>query len=216
MSKKTAGSEGFDLGAFLEQNRRNVTIGAAVVVVAGAGAWFWRSSSELKDTRAAQALAQAERSFLSGNLSLAETELQRVVQRYASTPSGVRAKMMLAQAMYGQGRHEQGVALLTEVVGTGAAAPYRAAIHALIAAGYEDLGRFDQAAAAYAAASSAAVSRMERDAYKADQARVFMGTGKSAEALAIWKELSSDESSPMSSEARLRVGELESKAVTRS
>ncbi len=216
MSKSSAGTEGFDLGAFLEQNRRNLAIGAAAVVVAGAGAWLWSSSANLKDTRAAQALSQAERSFFSGNLPLAETELQRVVQRYASTPSGVRAKMMLAQAMYGQGRHDQGVALLQEIVGSGAAKPYRAAIQALIAAGYEDLGRLDAAAAAYATASTDATTRMESDAYKADQARVLMGAGKADAALVIWQELAADESSSMASEARLRVGELATKPASRS
>jgi predicted negative regulator of RcsB-dependent stress response len=216
MSTKTAERDAFDLSAFLEANRRSLIIGATAVVVAGGGLWFWRSSADLKATRAEQALVSAERSFYSGNAALAESELLRVVNRYGGTQAGVRAQMLLAQSLYQQGRHEQGVSGLREVVGAGTAKPYRAAIHALIAAGLEDLGKFDEAALAYADASKAAVNSLERDSFKADQARVLQGSGKADQALAIWQELASDDNSPLAGEAKLRVGELGTKAASRS
>jgi predicted negative regulator of RcsB-dependent stress response len=212
----TKSSDEFDLATFLEQNRRALVAGAVVLAAAGGGAWFWTSSQALKETRGLQALAQAERAFFSGNLPLAETELQRVVTRYSGTAPGVRAKMLLAQSLYGQGRHQQGVETLREVVGTGPAKPYRSAIHGLIAVGLEDLGQLDAAAAAYGDASAAAMTSMERDALKADQARVLMGSGKRAEALVIWKALAADDNSPTAAEARLRVGELEATAASKS
>lgn len=215
MSNKSSDRE-FDLSVFLEQNRKQLIIGAATVVVVGGGLWFWRSSADLKATRAEQALVSAERSFYSGNDALAESELQRVVSRYSGTPAGVRAQMLVAQTMYRQGRHDAGVEALQGVVNSGAAKPYKSAIHALIAAGLEDLGKYDEAAAAYAAASSSAVTGMERDSFKGDQARVLQSSGKAAEALTLWKELAADENSPIAGEAKLRVGELSTKAASRS
>jgi predicted negative regulator of RcsB-dependent stress response len=212
----TKSSDEFNLATFLEQNRRTLVAGAIVLVAAGGGAWFWKSSQDLKETRALQALSQAERSYFSGNLQLAETELQRVVTRYGGTASGVRAKMLLAQAQYGQGSHQAGVETLRSVVATGPAKPYRSAIHALIAVGLEDLGQLDAAASAYADAAAAAVTTAGRDALKADQARVLMGSGKRAEALVIWKSLAADDNSPTAAEARLRVGELEATAASKS
>jgi predicted negative regulator of RcsB-dependent stress response len=213
MSKSS--SESFDLAAFLQQNGRTVAIGAVVVAAAGGGLWFWRSSAELKETRAAQALGQGEQALFSGNLPLAETELQKVVQRYDGTAAGVRAQMLLAQALYGQGRHDQGVETLRRVVGTGAAKPFRAPIHALIASGLEDLAKFDDAAAAYGEAAKTAVTSLERDAYKGDQARVLQSSGKKDAALVIWKELAADDNSPMAGEAKMRIGELETATASR-
>jgi tetratricopeptide (TPR) repeat protein len=215
MSNKSADRE-FDLAVFLEQNRRNLMIGAAAVVVAGGGFWFWRSSSELKATRAEQALVTAERSFFSGNDALAESELARVVSRYEGTTAGVRAQILLAQARYRQGRHAEGVAGLESVVNASAAKPYKAAIYALIAAGLEDQGNYAGAAAAYGSASSAAITDLERDSFKGDQARVLQSSGKAEEALKLWQELAADDNSAIAGEAKLRVGELSTKAASRS
>ena len=57
---------------------------------------------------------------------------------------------------------------------------------------------------------------MERDSFKGDQARVLQSAGKAAEALTLWKELAADENSPIAGEAKLRVGELSTKAASRS
>jgi predicted negative regulator of RcsB-dependent stress response len=198
----------FDFAVFYARYRKPILAGATAVVVLGAGGWFWKASSNLKERNGALAYASAERSFYSGNLQLAETDLARVVQRYGSTRAGVRASMLLARAMYQQGKADSGVRRLRDAVGHGAAAPFRASIYSMIAAGLEDGAKYDSAAAAFGQAASAATTQIDREIYKADQARALASAGKPAEALRIWQEIAAREGSPLIAEARLRIGEL--------
>ena len=198
----------FDFAAFYAKNRKRILAGAAIVVAAGAIGWFWTASRKLKEKNGELAYASAERSYYSGNLQLAQTDLARVVQRYGSTRAGARASMLLARAMYQQGKADSGVLKLREAVGKSAAAPFRAALHALIAAGFENSEKYDSAAAAYGQAAVAATTQIDREIYQADQARALASAGKPAEALRIWQTIAAREASPLIAEARLRIGEL--------
>ena len=209
---KTDTNPGFDLAALWTAQGRAIVGGAIAVAVVVGGGWFWMASRDLKESRAEDAYASAERTFYSGNAPLATSELTRVVTRYGDTRAGVRATMLLAQAHYIAGEHAEGVEQLRAVVGSGAARPYRAPLHALIAAGLESQSQFDDAAAAYAQAASAATTQFDRDLYEADQARALASAGKSEAALAIWRRHADREAAPTASEARLRIGELAARA----
>ncbi|HKS07166.1 MAG TPA: tetratricopeptide repeat protein [Gemmatimonadaceae bacterium] len=208
MSNTPGAKAEFDFSAFYARYRKPILAGAAAAVVLGAGAWFWRASNNLKEKNGELAYVSAERSFYSGNLQLAEIDLARVVTRYGTTKAGVRASMLLARAMYQQGKADSGVKRLREAVGHGAAGPFRAAIYAMIAAGLEDGAKYDSAAASFGQAAAAAATPIDREIYKADQARSLASAGKPAEALRIWQEIAAREGSPLIAEARLRIGEL--------
>ena len=209
---KTDTNSGFDPAAFWAAHRKAILGGATAVAVVVGGGWFWMASRNLKESRAEDAFAGAERTFYSGNAPLATSELTRVVTRYGDTRAGVRATMLLAQAHYIAGEHAEGVEQLRAVVGSGSARPFRAPLHALVAAGLESEGRFADAAAAFAQAASAATTQFDRDLYEADQARALASAGSADAALAIWRRHAERESAPTASEARLRIGELSAKA----
>jgi predicted negative regulator of RcsB-dependent stress response len=208
MANETSSGSDFDLGVFLDRYRKPLIGGVVAVAVVGGGFWFWSASQKLKTERGDQAYRTAERAYYSGNPQQAEAELARAVQRYGNTTGGVRAAMLLARTLYQQEKPAEGIAQLREAAGRGASKPFRAAIHAMIGAGFEDAAQFDSAAAAYGLAVEEARTTIDREIYLADQARALGSAGKKAEALALWEQIAARDASPLLAEARLRIGEL--------
>jgi predicted negative regulator of RcsB-dependent stress response len=208
MTSTAKGSTDFDLAEFVAKNQQNLLRAGAAIVVVGAGTWFWIASAERKAIRAEQQYVTAERSFFGGNPQLAQEDLSKVIQRYGNTTAGVRASVLLAKNLYEQSKPADGVKALQDALGRGASKPFRAAIEALIAAGYENQNKFDSAATAYAAAASDSEAEAERDNYVAQQAQALTSAGKKPEALKIWQQLAARETSVKANEAKLRIGEL--------
>jgi hypothetical protein len=175
-------------------------------------AWFTRAGAARKEVEGSRRLAEAQRVVQSGNLALAQSDLQRVVQQYKGTPAEIQGRMLLAQVLFDQQKVEEGLAVLREGNPSGATA---AAYEALIAAGLEQANKPAEAAAAYGRAALAAQSDVEKQSYMAESARAFEAAGNTDEARRIWGELAADESQPMSAEAKLRLGELTAKAAAK-
>jgi predicted negative regulator of RcsB-dependent stress response len=184
-------------------------IGAIVVVAAAGGIWLWRESEQKKAERGDAALSAASNSFYAGNMLLAETDLKKVVDRYSGTSAGVEASMMLAQVLYQKQKQEDGIKVLTAAQSAAASGPFAASIEGLIAAGYVDQKKYDEAIKHYLAASSKAQFPADQDLYKADAARAMMASGKKEDAKKIWTELSTKLESPSIGEAKIRLGEIE-------
>jgi predicted negative regulator of RcsB-dependent stress response len=197
-----------DFRALYARYRVPATWAVAVIIAGGAGVWFWRSSRALKESNAERAYYSAEASYYGGNLDLAEGDLRRVSDRYSGTSAGVRATMLLARTLYQRGKAAEAIARLDGVVGSGAAKPFRSALYALIAVGLEDQNKFAEAADAYQKAANSAVAQNESDVYMASRARALTSAGNKEEAIRIWRSLSERETSPVSAEAKLRLGEL--------
>jgi tetratricopeptide (TPR) repeat protein len=189
-------------------HRRELTWGAAAVVVLIGGFWFYERSQAIKGQRAENAYYQARQAIMAGNLPLATTDLQKVVTRYEGTQAGTQAALSLAQAYYEQGKVKEGIDALKKAEGK-APADFKASVHALEAVGYEELKDFVAAADQYKQASSATRFPAEKAEYQASAARAYVSGGKVAEAKAIWTELAKDETGPMAAEARIRLGELQ-------
>ncbi|MGH7713261.1 MAG: tetratricopeptide repeat protein [Gemmatimonadaceae bacterium] len=188
--------------------------GVAIVAVAVA-TYMWRRSDAIKQERAEQALLSAARTFSSGNLPLAQSDLEKVVARYGSTTAGAQARLLLAQILYDQNKVDSGLKVL-DGVGSGPGGAFAASVHALRAGGLEQQSQSAAAAAEYERAAAASRGAIERDSYRADAARAYTAAGDTAKALAIWRALAEDEESQVSSEAKLRVGELTAKPATSS
>lgn len=183
----------------------------AIVVVAGtAGLYLWKRSGEIREVKAAQAFQSAEAAFMSGNKPLAQTELEKIVTRYKGTASGTQAAMLMAQTLFEEGKHADGVAQLEAIVG-GAPKPLRAGIHALIAAGLEASGKPAEAAAAYERAAGLAQFDIDADMHRMEQARNLAASGDAAGATAIYRRIAELEDSPFAGEARVRLGEVSAK-----
>lgn len=193
-------------------HRRVATYAGVTIVALAAAIYMWRRSDAIKQERAEQALLGAARTFSSGNLPLAQSDLEKVVARYGSTGAGAQARLLLAQILFEQSKVDSGLRVLEEV-GSGPGGAFAASVHALRAGGLEQLNKPAEAAVEYERAAEAARGNVERDSYRADAARAYATGGQTAKALTIWQALAADEQSPMAPEARLRIGELSAKPV---
>lgn len=182
-------------------------IGVAVVVVALAiAAWlFMKELRERQADRADAALNQARQSYTQGNLPLAQTDLRRVITRYGGSAAGSQATMLLAETFYEQGKPDSGLKVLNEGKAADADVP---TFEALKGAGLEQKKEYAQAAERYRAAAAQSKERLIKDRYLADAARALTLAGNKADAAKIWSALAADQTSPVTAEAKVRLGEL--------
>jgi predicted negative regulator of RcsB-dependent stress response len=178
-------------------------IGIAVVV---AGVVFWRGASTRKELNADRALADAQRTYASGNLPLAQSDLQRLAQRYGGTRAAVQGQLLLAQVHFENKKVDDGLRVLGQISSPGI---FAASVHAMRGIGLEQAGKPAEAAEAYLAAARAADTPQDKALHQADAARAYAAAGRKDDAIRVWRELANDEQSPLSGEAKLRLGELE-------
>ena len=197
-------------------NARALGVGAAIVVVAAAGYWFYARSREIQSSNAEKALLQAKQSMSAGNLALAQSDLQKVFSRWESTSAGVEAAMLLAQLDFDAGKYQDGLTKLQKAAGTGPAAQSQSTIESLEGDGYAQMGKMAEAAKAYQRAADATPYEIEKAFQRAKAARAFQSAGDVASAKAIWTQLATDpKSQTMAAEARIRLGELDAQAAKR-
>src|SRR3954470_13971325 len=205
-----ASDRGRDFMDWFQINSRYIGIGAAVVVVAAAGYWFYLRSQQIKTVNAERSLMQAEQSLQSGNAALATSDLQRVVTRYKGTSAGTEAAMLLAQTDYNAGKYQDGVKVLEEV--SGKAGGSEASLQSLIGDGYSQLNKAVDAAKAYERAAQSAEYDTERAYYRSKAARSYTTAGNVAEAKRLWTQLAAEpKAQSVAAEARVRLAELDAK-----
>ena len=196
------------------QDRWQWILGGAILIAALAGGFaLYERSQAQKATRGERALFDAQRAAQSGNLTQAQTELQKVRVRYDGTPASDRAALVLAQVLYDQGKYAEGVRALAPVSDSKLLG---AATHALMATGYEEQNKLKEAAEHYRKAAAAATFEVDKANYLANAARTLGRAGDVAAATALWKELSADPEGPVAGEARVRLGELTAKPLAKS
>lgn len=184
---------------------RQVVWGAVVVVALAAGGWFYTRSQALKSERAEKAYFAAQRSAVSGNLPLAESDFRKMVSRYDGTPAATEARLALAQILFEEKKYQAGVDALK---GAGKAGEYASSIHAVMAGGYEQLKKFKEAGAEYEEAAKVARFDADRQRYQTLAARAYLNGGDPTRAKAIWTELGADSKGTVAGEARVRLGEM--------
>jgi predicted negative regulator of RcsB-dependent stress response len=181
-------------------------IAAVAVIILG---YRWWDASKRADASAA--LYQAQTPLAQGNTKDAEPALERVVNKYGGTAAGQQAALVLAQVRYENGKHADGIKGLEDALGS-ANDDFKPAFEQMIAMGYEAQGRREEAAEHYGKAAELAKFDAEKAQYQASQARHLMAAGKTAEAKAIWQQLSQREDLPVYQEARVRLGEIQGAA----
>jgi predicted negative regulator of RcsB-dependent stress response len=197
-------------------NAKALTIGAAIIVVAALGLWFYARSKEIQSANAEKALMQAKQSMTAGNLALAQSDLQKVFSRWESTPAGVEAAMLLAQIDFDAGKYQDGLAKLKKVEGSSAASASQSTILSLEGDGYAQMGQLAEAGKVYQRAADATNFEIEKAFQKAKAARVYQSAGDKAKAKEIWTDLLTDpKAQTMAAEARIRLGELDAQPATR-
>ena len=211
-ARKRYGADDESLTEWVMLHKRGVTWAVIALAIVVGGYWFYERSQSIKAQRAESAYFQARQSAAAGDLPRAVSDLQKVVNRYEGTRAGAQAALSLAQALYDQKKFKEGVEALNKAEPT-APDEFKAPIHALAAAGYEQLKDFVAGAHAYNAAAEATRFPNDKAEYRAAAARDYMAAGKTAEAKAIWTELAKDETSPAAAEARVRLGEVQARPM---
>lgn len=196
---------------WLEIHSRGVMFTSIGLLVIAGGVWFWRQSNVRQAESAQASLGEAQSAIASGNIPLAQSDLEKLIKHYGSTDAGRQAHVLLAQVHYDRGEYQQGIEELKVV--TEDKDPYTAAAAMnLSAAGLEQSAKYAEAAAMYEKAAQKAPYRTDHDVYMASAARALTSAGKPEDAKKIWTELAKDDQSPAGAEARVRLGELNAKA----
>ncbi|MGH7937257.1 MAG: tetratricopeptide repeat protein [Chthoniobacterales bacterium] len=201
-----------DLKEWALIHSKGLSIAAGVVLVAIGLGWLYMKSQQAQARNASSALVQAEQAISAGNSALAQSDLERIVSQYQSTDAGRQAQLLLSQTFYDAGKYAQGIENLQKLIQEKPKF-VEASAYNLMGAGYEQQNKFDAAAGAYQKAADLAMGKGNRDTYLANAARALTAGGKTAEAVKIWTKLAADPTSPASAEARVRLGELQAKAV---
>jgi predicted negative regulator of RcsB-dependent stress response len=199
------------LVGWLELHSRELMYASIGLLVVAGGFWFYRQSNERQAQSASTALSEAESAISAGNLPLAQSDLEKLVQRYGSTSAGTQAHVLLAQVHYDKAEYEQGIEQLKTVTDDKDAYTAAAGLN-LLAAGLEQSGKLAEAASTYEKAAAKAPYKVDHDVYIASAARAYTAAGKLDDAKKIWSALAKDDQSPAAAEARVRLGELEAKA----
>jgi TolA-binding protein len=190
---------------------RTRLLGAAVVglLLLGVVAWAIWTSGQRKEEFAARSLNQARAAAEAGNLPLASSELQRLIETYRGTDAATEAVITLNQVRLVNGQAELAVVGLRDFLAKNPPQKYLAPANGLLGTGLENSKRPREAAEAFASASKAAELSYLKARYLIDAGRAYRSAGKPKEAEAVYREVI--EKHPTSSsftEAQVRLAEL--------
>jgi predicted negative regulator of RcsB-dependent stress response len=185
-----------------------------VLVAVGLGVWLWMQSRAARERNASIDLLSVSQTIQSGNVALAQSDLEKLVARYEGTNAAAQAAFELANIYYGQGQFDRGIAVLQRLARSSDDALVKAMAENGVAAGYEGAGKFADAAGHYRTAADLTRLEDERDIYLANAARAYQAAGNEGEAVAIWRRLAESEGT-QAAEARVRLGELTAEPAKR-
>lgn len=193
---------------YRDRNRQLVA-GAIVVAVVAAAAWFVVTSGKRKEEFASRSLSQARETAEAGNLPLASSELQKLIQTYKGTDAANEAVITLNQVRLVNGQGELAAVGLRDFLATKPAAKYVAPANGLLGASLENSGKWADAGDAFSRASEAADVEYLKAHYLLDAGRAYTQAGKKDQAAAAYRTII--EKFPKSSsltEANVRLAEL--------
>jgi outer membrane protein assembly factor BamD (BamD/ComL family) len=192
------------------RDRRRLIGGVVLAaLLLGVVAWVIQSSERRKEEFAARSLNQARAAAEAGNLPLASSELQRLIDTYGGTDAATEAVITLNQVRMVNGQSELAAVGLREFIDRKPARKYLAPAYGLLGTALENSKRSGEAAEAVRNASRSADLEYLKARYLIDAGRAYRAAGKPAEARAAYQAVidSFPESSSMT-EAKVRLAEL--------
>ena len=183
--------------------------GAVALVVLALAVWLVLTSNRRKEEFAARSLNQARTAAEAGNLPLASSELQKLIETYKGTDAATEAVITLNQVRMVNGQSELAVVGLRDFLATDPDAKYRAPAWGLLGVALENVAKFAEAGDAFKRASEAATIDYLRARHLIDAGRAYRAAGKQAEATAAYRTII--EKYPSSSsvtEAKVRLAEM--------
>src|SRR5688572_15540521 len=192
------------------RGRSRLIIGAAVaVLILAAVAWVIRSSEQRKEAFAARSLNQARAAAEAGNLPLASSELQRLIETYRGTEAATEAVITLNQVRMVNGQSELAAVGLREFIDREPPRKYLAPAYGLLGTALENAKRPAEAAEAFRNASRTADLEYLKARYLVDAGRAFRAAGKNPEAVSAYRVvIDSFPESFSFTEAKVRLAEL--------
>ena len=186
-------------------------IGGAVlaVLLLGVIAWVILSSERRKEEFAARSLNQARAAAEAGNLPLASSELQRLIDTYGGTDAATEAVITLNQVRMVNGQSELAAVGLREFIAKDPPRRYLAPAYGLLGTALENSKRPGEAGEAFRSASRSAELEYLKARYLIDAGRAYRAAGKPAEAAAAYRAvIDSFPKSASMTEAKVRLAEL--------
>jgi outer membrane protein assembly factor BamD (BamD/ComL family) len=190
---------------------RNRQLVAAAIVVAAIGlvVWFIVSSGRRKEEFAARSLNQARAAAEAGNLPLASSELQKLIQSYKGTDAASEAVITLNQVRMVNGQSELAAVGLRDFLAAKPDPKYAAPAYGLLGAALENAQKWSEAGDAFANASQAADLTYLKAQYLIDAGRAYREAGKTPQAIAAYREIIQKyPKSNSMTEAQVRLAEL--------
>ena len=171
--------------------------------------WMVISSGKRKEQFATRELINARATAEQGNLPLAATRFQTVIDQFAGSDAAHEAVIGLNQVRLINGQSDLAAVALREFLATNPAPKFVAPSEGLLATALENARQWDGAAAAYGRAFEAATVDYLKAEYLVQQARVLKLAGKQQEAIAAYRQVLSDfAETPVATEATVRLAEL--------
>ena len=194
---------------------RQLSYWIGTILVVAAALFVWQLSTRRRSEEIASRELQGARfAFENQNLPLAASELARVIENYSGTNAAEEGRLLLANVRLLQGQAPQAVEVLRDYAPKAGRA-FRSQAYGLLAAAYENTGRFREAAEAYENASTAGRLDFQRAQMLSEAGRAWTMSGDTARAIAAYKRIVKDFSKEgIVTEARVRLGELTKGAVS--
>ncbi|MBA2627147.1 MAG: tetratricopeptide repeat protein [Gemmatimonadales bacterium] len=189
--------------------RRGLLIAAGAIVLAALIAWGVVVTGQRKEAFAARSLDQARSIAETGNLTEASAALQRIVQSFPGTAAAQEAVLTLNQVRLINNQNELAVVNLRDFLGQKHDPALVTAANALLGAAYENSQKPAEAAEAFKTAAAAAGTDFLKAEYLVNAGRAYRNAGKSAEAIAVYREVVQKyPKSTSMTEAQVRLAEL--------
>lgn len=188
---------------------RLLAAGVGAVALVAVASWFVMSSNKRKEEFAARSLNQARAAAEAGNLPLASSELQKLIQTYKGTDAASEAFITLNQVRLVNGQSELAIVGLRDYIASKPEMKYVAPAYGLLGAALENSKKFAEAADAFSNASKSADVDYLKARYLIDAGRAYREAGKNTESIAAYRTvLQKYSKSPSFTEAQVRLAEL--------
>ena len=193
---------------YRDRNRQLIAI-AGVVVALALIVWLVIKSQARKEEFATQRLDHAREAAEAGNLPLASSELQKLIQDYKGTDAASEAVITLNQVRMVNGQTELAAVGLRDFLAAKPDLKYVAPANGLLGAALENAQKWSGAGDAFSNAAKAADVDYLKARYLIDAGRAYREAGKPAQAITAYREII--QKYPKSSsftEAQVRLAEL--------
>jgi outer membrane protein assembly factor BamD (BamD/ComL family) len=205
----TVAAESADPMAWVRAHQKVVLGIAGALVVVALGTWLVLETGQRRQLRAAEQLDRARGIAESGNLPLAASELQKIIETFSGTDAATEAVVTLNQVRMVNGQSELAVVSLQEYLKTNPKKIYKVPAEGLLGEALENANRPEEAGQAYLSAANDADLDYLKAQYLLSAGRAFVNAGNADEAFkALSTIVEKYPDSNSKTEAMVRLSEL--------